>query len=71
MKLWQKDKASLKEVENYCGKDSEMDMYLAAFDVLGSLAHMKCWNQLDLLTKDELAQLQKELKKYLPADTKR
>ena len=42
MKLWQKDKASLKEVETFTvGKDREMDIYLAPFDVLGSLAHIE------------------------------
>ena len=41
MKLWQKDKTSLKEVEKFTvGKDQEMDMYLAKYDVLGSLAHI-------------------------------
>ena len=63
MKLWQKDKASLQEVENFTvGKDREMDMYLAAFDVLGSLAHTEMLESVGLLTKDELSQLQKELK---------
>ncbi len=63
MKLWQKDKASLQEVENFTvGKDREMDMYLAAFDVLGSLAHIEMLESIGLLTKDELSQLQKELK---------
>jgi argininosuccinate lyase len=63
MKLWQKDKASLKEVEIFTvGKDKEMDMYLAAFDVLGSLAHTQMLESVGLLTKDELSQLQKELK---------
>jgi len=63
MKLWQKDKASLKEVEIFTvGKDREMDMYLAAFDVLGSLAHIEMLESVGLLTKDELSQLQKELK---------
>ncbi|HQV59788.1 MAG TPA: argininosuccinate lyase [Chitinophagaceae bacterium] len=63
MKLWQKDKASLKEVEIFTvGKDREMDMYLAAFDVLGSLAHIEMLESVGLLTKDELLQLQKELK---------
>src|SRR6186997_2358504 len=63
MKLWQKDKASLKEVETFTvGKDREMDMYLAAFDVLGSLAHIQMLESVGLLTKDELSQLQKELK---------
>ena len=63
MKLWQKDKASLKQVEIFTvGKDREMDMYLAAFDVMGSLAHIEMLESVELLTKDELAQLQKELK---------
>ena len=63
MKLWQKDKASLKEVEKFTvGKDREMDMYLAAFDVLGTLAHIQMLESVGLLTKDELSQLQKELK---------
>ena len=63
MKLWQKDKASLKEVETFTvGKDREMDMYLAAFDVLGSLAHIKMLESVGLLTKNELSQLQLELK---------
>jgi len=64
MKLWQKDKASLKEVEIFTvGKDREMDMYLAAFDVIGSLAHIEMLESVGLLTKDELSQLQIELKK--------
>lgn len=63
MKLWQKDKASLKEVELFTvGKDREMDMYLAAFDVLGSLAHTEMLESVGLLTKAELSQLQIELK---------
>jgi argininosuccinate lyase len=63
MKLWQKDKASLKEVETFTvGKDREMDMYLAAFDVLGSLAHIQMLESVGLLTKNELSQLQRELK---------
>ena len=63
MKLWQKDKASLKEVEVFTvGKDREMDMYLAAFDVQGSLAHIEMLESVGLLAKDELSQLQTELK---------
>lgn len=63
MKLWQKDKASLKEVELFTvGKDREMDMYLAAFDVWGSLAHTEMLESVGLLTKAELTQLKIELK---------
>jgi argininosuccinate lyase len=63
MKLWQKDKASLKEVEKFTvGRDPEMDSYLAQFDVLGSLAHITMLETIGLLKKDELAVLVKELK---------
>ena len=63
MKLWQKDKGSLKQVEIFTvGKDREMDMYLASFDVLGSLAHIQMLESVALLTKNELIQLQAELK---------
>lgn len=66
MKLWQKNTPSGdggKEVETFTvGKDREMDMYLAAFDVLGSLAHIEMLESVGLLTKEELSQLQKELK---------
>lgn len=63
MKLWQKDKTALAEVEKFTvGKDRELDMYLAPFDVLGSLAHIQMLESVGLLTKEELTQLQKELK---------
>lgn len=63
MKLWQKDKASLKEVERFTvGNDREMDMYLAAFDVLGSMAHTTMLESVGLLTKDDLVVLKQELK---------
>jgi argininosuccinate lyase len=63
MKIWQKDKAALAEVDRFTvGKDREMDAYLAPFDVLGSLAHTAMLESIGLLTADELAILQKELK---------
>ncbi|PWV45637.1 argininosuccinate lyase [Chitinophaga sp. S165] len=63
MKIWQKDKAALAEVDRFTvGKDREMDAYLAPFDVLGSLAHTTMLESIGLLTADELAILQKELK---------
>ncbi len=63
MKLWQKNTESLKEVETFTvGKDRELDMFLAPFDVLGSLAHIKMLNKVDLLTKEELDELEKALK---------
>jgi argininosuccinate lyase len=63
MKLWQKDKASLQEVEKFTvGKDNELDIHLAPFDVLGSLAHTKMLESVGLLTKEELNLLEVELK---------
>lgn len=62
MKLWQKDKTSLKEVESFTvGKDREMDAYLAAFDVLGSLAHTQMLESVGLLSHEEYLQLRREL----------
>jgi len=63
MKLWQKNTGSSKEVEAFTvGKDREMDLYLAAFDVAGSLAHIQMLESVGLLAADELKQLQAELK---------
>ena len=63
MKLWQKDKASLGEVERFTvGRDQEMDMYLAKADVLGSMAHITMLESIGLLTPDELKSLRAELK---------
>src|SRR6185503_1937950 len=63
MKLWQKDKASLREVENFTvGKDKEFDLMLAPFDVLGSIAHIIMLETVGLLSKDEKGLLVKELR---------
>lgn len=67
MKLWQKNNSTEdggKKVDVFTvGNDREMDMYLASFDVLSSLAHTQMLESVGLLTKDELTQIQKELKK--------
>ena len=63
MKLWQKNITSAKEVETFTvGNDRELDLYLAPFDVLGSLAHIQMLQAINLLTSDELNVLQKGLK---------
>ena len=63
MKLWQKDKTSLQEVEKFTvGKDREMDLVLAPFDVLGNIAHAKMLATVGLLTTEEAAALVVELK---------
>jgi argininosuccinate lyase len=63
MKLWQKDKASLKEVEQFTvGNDKEFDLMLAPFDVLGSIAHVTMLETVGLLKKEEKDSLVKELR---------
>lgn len=63
MKLWTKDKESLKEVTDFTtGQDNVLDLRLAPFDVLGSLAHIIMLESIGLLTKEELSLLAKELK---------
>ena len=58
MKLWEKTVQVNHDVEAYTvGRDREMDMYLAKYDVLGSLAHITMLQSIDLLTSDELEQL--------------
>jgi argininosuccinate lyase len=62
MKLWQKNTESLKEVEIFTvGRDRELDLLLAPFDVLGSLAHIRMLHSVELLSKSEMQELQKEL----------
>ena len=63
MKLWQKDKTTSAEVEKFTvGNDRELDLNLAPFDVLGSLAHIKMLESVGLLSKVELQLLERELK---------
>ena len=63
MKLWEKNFEINKEIERFTvGRDREMDLYLAKYDVLGSMAHITMLESIGLLEKDELAQLLAELK---------
>lgn len=57
-KLWEKTVQVNHDVETYTvGRDREMDMYLAKYDVLGSLAHITMLESINLLTADELKEL--------------
>ena len=63
MKLWQKNKQSQENVNQFTvGNDRDMDLYLASYDVLGSLAHIKMLASVSLLTADEHKALEKELR---------
>lgn len=61
-KLWQKNNQVASAVEKFTiGNDQAMDQYLAAYDVLGSLAHTTMLSEVGLLTNEELSQLKKAL----------
>ena len=63
MKLWEKNFEVNKEIERFTvGRDREMDLYLAKYDVLGSMAHIIMLESIGLLGKDELPALLRELK---------
>ncbi len=62
-KLWEKDFTVDHDVESYTvGRDREMDLYLAPYDVLGSMAHITMLNSVGLLADDELPPLLAELR---------
>lgn len=63
-KLWQKNITVDKNIERYTiGKDAEMDMYLAPFDVIGSMAHATMLETIGLLTTAERDELLAGLRK--------
>lgn len=63
MKLWDKGIKVNDKIETFTvGKDREMDLYLAPFDVLGTIAHITMLESVGLLQKDELEKLLIELK---------
>ncbi|HTI58684.1 argininosuccinate lyase [Mucilaginibacter sp.] len=62
-KIWQKSVTVDELVENFTvGRDREFDAQMAAFDVLGSLAHTRMLQSVGLLSEDDLELVQKELK---------
>ncbi len=67
MKLWQKDSSKTSEfIEKFTvGKDNELDLVLAEFDVKGSIAHTQMLESIGLLTAEELSQIHAELKTIL------
>lgn len=62
-KLWEKNISVDTDVEAYTvGRDREMDLYLAPYDVLGSMAHIRMLQSIGLLTADELQVLTDSLR---------
>ena len=63
LKLWEKSVQINKDIERFTvGRDREMDLYLAKYDVLGSMAHITMLESIGLLTANELQQLLAEMK---------
>lgn len=63
MKLWQKNTQVSDAVEAFTvGNDRELDVQLAPFDVLGSIAHVTMLAEVGLLTKEEAVIVNKELR---------
>jgi argininosuccinate lyase len=64
MKLWEKGTPVNKAIEEFTvGKDRELDLFLAPFDILGSMAHIIMLESVGLIEKNELPVLLHELKK--------
>ncbi|MEM9834841.1 MAG: argininosuccinate lyase, partial [Bacteroidota bacterium] len=63
MKLWQKNTTAIdKRIEQFTiGQDAELDLRLAPYDVLGTLAHIIMLESVGLLEKKELKTLRAEL----------
>lgn len=63
MKLWQKNISTDKAIEKFTvGRDTEMDLRLAPFDILGSLAHITMLSEVGLLDKADFEVLAQSLK---------
>ena len=61
-KIWAKGIPIDELIEKFTiGKDPEMDMFLAPFDVIGSIAHVKMLNSIRLIKDEELPLLVSEL----------
>ena len=61
-KLWEKNIDVNPEIERFTvGRDRELDLMLARYDVLGSLAHCKMLESIGLLAKEEVELLRQGL----------
>ncbi len=64
MKLWDKGYSEDERIDKFTvGRDRELDIHLAPFDILGTMAHITMLQTIGLLEKDELDTLLAELKK--------
>ena len=62
-KLWEKSTTVNPEIERFTvGRDRELDLLLARYDILGSIAHSTMLNSIGMLTDEETAALHNELR---------
>lgn len=62
-KLWEKSVEVNKDIDRFTvGKDRELDLFLAKYDVMGSMAHITMLESIGLISKDELAKLLDEMR---------
>ncbi len=62
MKLWEKGITVNQWIDTFTvGTDRDMDIYLAEFDVLGTIAHITMLETIGLISTQELPDLKKEL----------
>lgn len=62
-KLWEKSVHVTEEIDRFTvGHDRELDLYLAKYDVLGSMAHVTMLHSIGLIADDELPVLLRELR---------
>jgi argininosuccinate lyase len=63
MKLWEKGISTDAAIEKFTvGKDRELDVLLAPFDIMGSIAHVNMLESVGLIGADELPQLLEALR---------
>lgn len=66
MKLWDKGFSTDKKIDIFTvGNDRELDLVLAKYDVIGSLAHAKMLHKIGLLSKEEINAVEKEFENIL------
>jgi len=63
MKLWDKGATTDKKIESFTiGKDRELDLFLAPFDIVGTIAHATMLRKVGLLSEKDLGALLPALK---------
>ncbi len=66
MKLWEKGFSTDKKIDLFTvGNDRELDLVLAKYDVIGSLAHAKMLHEIGLLSQSEIVAIERELSEIL------